>query len=95
MWRLERRADPMRKVAFRPHPLAILDTGNHWVSRPGDVCAGVSLLHPPWRSREQLVGKLRQGAAAIAAVERTVDWADTGNAMAPTLTTSWSGSGET
>ncbi|WP_310529237.1 glycosyltransferase family 2 protein, partial [Nocardioides sp.] len=36
-WRVERRPDPMRKVAFRPHPLAILDTGNHWVSRPGDV----------------------------------------------------------
>jgi hypothetical protein len=73
-WRVERDADPMRKVAFRPHRLAILDTGNHWVSRPGDVCTGLALLHLPWRSREQLVGKLRQGAAAIAAVDGAVDW---------------------
>lgn len=73
-WRVERNADPMRKVAFRPHLLATLDTGNHWVSRPGDVCTGLALLHLPWRSREQLAAKLRQGAAAIAAVDGDVDW---------------------
>lgn len=73
-WRVERMPDPMRKVAFRPHLLAILDTGNHWVSRPGDVCTGLTLLHLPWRSREQLIRKLRQGAAAIAAVDGSVDW---------------------
>lgn len=74
VWRVERLPDPMRKVAFRPHPLAILDTGNHWVSRPGEVCTGIALVHVPWRSREQLAGKLHQGAAAIAAVEGSVDW---------------------
>ena len=74
VWRVEVDADPMRKVAFRPHPLAILDTGNHWVSRPGPVCTGISLVHLPWRSREQLAGKLRQGASAIAAVDGPVDW---------------------
>jgi hypothetical protein len=73
-WRVECEPDLMRKVAFRPHPLALLDTGNHWVSRPGDVCTGLTLLHLPWRSREQLAGKLRQGAAAIAAVDGPVDW---------------------
>jgi hypothetical protein len=74
VWRVETHPDPMRKVAFRPHPLAILDTGNHWVSRPGSVCGGISLLHLPWRSPEQLSAKLRQGAAAIAAVDGAVDW---------------------
>lgn len=74
VWRVEVEADPMRKVAFRPHPLAILDTGNHWVSRPGRVCTGVTLVHLPWRSPEQLARKLRQGAAAIEAVEGAVDW---------------------
>ena len=74
VWRVEIRPDPMRKVAFRPHPLAILDTGNHWVSRPGPVCTGLRVLHLPWRSEQQLAGKLRQGAAAIAAVEGSVDW---------------------
>lgn len=74
IWRMELGPDPMRKVAFRPHRLAILDTGNHWVSRPGEVCTGLGLLHLPWRSEEQLTGKLRQGAAAIAAVDGEVDW---------------------
>lgn len=74
LWRVEVDADPMRKVAFRPHPLAILDTGNHWVSRPGPVCSGIALVHLPWRSPEQLARKLRQGAAAIAAVGASVDW---------------------
>ena len=64
VWRVERRPDPMRKVAFRPHPLAILDTGNHWVYRPGEVCGGVSLVHLPWRSLGQLTDKLRQGDVA-------------------------------
>jgi hypothetical protein len=73
-WRVERQPDLLRKVAFRPHPLAILDTGNHWVSRPGDLCTSLGLLHLPWRSEEQLSGKLRQGAAAIAAMDTEVDW---------------------
>lgn len=73
-WRVERDPDPMRKVVFRPHPLALLETGNHWVSRPGAICTRLTLLHLPWRSREQLASKLRQGAAAIAAVDGPVDW---------------------
>jgi hypothetical protein len=73
-WRVEQQPDLLRKVAFRPHRLAILDTGNHWVSRPGDLCTSLGLLHLPWRSQEQLVSKLRQGAAAIAAMDTDVDW---------------------
>ena len=75
-WRLERNADALRKVAFRPHPLATLNPGNHSVTRPGLICTGIALLHLPWRSPEQLAGKLRQGAAAIAAMKERPGWGD-------------------
>ena len=65
-WRVDLRRHELRKVAFRPHRLALLQTGNHWVSRAGAVDTGFRVAHVPWRSEEQLRRKLRQGAAAIA-----------------------------
>lgn len=66
--RIELQADLLCKVAYRPHPLALLTTGNHWVSRPGTMEDSLALLHLPWRSREQVAFKLRAGAAAIEAL---------------------------
>lgn len=63
-WLLELEAHAMRKVAYRPHPLALLETGSHRVTRPGAITPGLRVIHVPWRSEEQLVRKLRQGAAA-------------------------------
>ena len=65
-WLLEVEPHALRKVAYRPHPLALLETGNHRVSRPGAITTGLRVIHVPWRSEEQLVRKLRQGAAAAA-----------------------------
>lgn len=73
--RLELRRHPLTKVAFRPHPLAVLSMGNHWVSRPGGIRSGLRILHVPWRSREQFARKARVGAAALATTNATADQA--------------------
>ncbi len=54
------------KVAFRAFRGARLATGNHSVQRPGFDGEGLRILHLPWRSREQLTRKLKNGSAALA-----------------------------
>lgn len=53
------------KIAFRPGEQAILEMGNHGVSRTGETEDVLRIVHRPWRSREQIARKLRGGAAAI------------------------------
>lgn len=55
------------KVAFRSHPVALLLPGNHAVVRPGPVGGGLAILHLPWRSLDQVAGKVRTGAQALRA----------------------------
>lgn len=55
------------KVAFRYHPEAAIQMGNHDVFRPGRRDNGLSLRQVQYRSLEQLKRKLRNGAAAYAA----------------------------
>lgn len=65
------RARPIHgKVAFRAHALARLSQGNHSVDRPGrrDPGRHLYLAHLPWRSYEQFISKVDQGAKALAAV---------------------------
>lgn len=59
------RPNPMPKTAFRAHPKAIVSMGNHWVQRPGSSGNGLVIAHYPYRTREQLRKKVREGAAAI------------------------------
>lgn len=68
-FRVERAPHSLRKVAYRSSHLALLDTGNHWVSRPGWIDPGFRIAHVPWRSRDQLGRKLRQGRAAFAGID--------------------------
>lgn len=53
------------KVALRTDPMAWLGMGNHWGLSPGLTTDGLRVAHLPWRSRDQLARKLRQGAAAL------------------------------
>ena len=55
------------KVAFRAFPLAQLSLGNHHVRRPGRRGTGLEIRHFPVRSLQQYAGKMRTGAAALAA----------------------------
>lgn len=57
------------KTALRTHPLAWLSMGNHHGLRPGLTAGGLYIAHLPWRSEEQFVRKVRQGAAALAAAK--------------------------
>ncbi|MBN1461296.1 MAG: glycosyltransferase family 2 protein [Armatimonadetes bacterium] len=52
------------KVAYRAHRLAHVGPGNHIVSRSGKTSLGLYIAHVPWRSKEQLIRKARQGALA-------------------------------
>ncbi|MFM7685162.1 MAG: glycosyltransferase family 2 protein [Actinomycetota bacterium] len=62
----------MGKVAFRAHRLAFLEAGNHSVRHPTGEAVESELFirHVPFRSTEQVVRKVRQGAAASIAAAR-------------------------
>lgn len=57
------------KTALRAHPMAWLSMGNHEGLRPGMTGGGLFIAHLPWRSEEQFVRKVRQGAEALAAAK--------------------------
>ena len=68
-FRLFLQPSPHQKVAFRPHPYAMLAMGNHDVARSGRRSTALTVLHLPWRSRNQVVRKATRGVAALDAGE--------------------------
>jgi hypothetical protein len=64
-WRLMTGPHQLRKVAFRSHRHAVLDYGNHHVSRPGPSADGLRVVHVPWRSYDQFRTKGLQGSQAL------------------------------
>lgn len=62
----------MGKVAFRAHRLAFVEAGNHAVRHPAGpaVKSDLFIRHVPFRTPEQVVRKVRQGAAASIAAAR-------------------------
>lgn len=60
--------NPMPKTAFRAHAKAIVSMGNHWVNRPGTNGDGLVIAHYPYRSKDQLQKKVREGSVAINAL---------------------------
>ncbi|MDP5227727.1 MULTISPECIES: glycosyltransferase family 2 protein [Arthrobacter] len=53
------------KSAFRPYPGFHIETGNHFVDRPGREAGGITVLHFPWRSRSQIRAKSQTGRLAL------------------------------
>lgn len=72
-WKIDstRHFDP--KVAFRSQRGVVLQMGNHSVSRTGVIGDRLRILHKPWRSKEQFLQKIRQGAAALEASDLPPD----------------------
>lgn len=68
-----RRQAPQKlaKVAYRWHPNIECHMGNHDVTRPGVKVAGLNYRHFQYRSYEQMVRKVRQGAAAMGDLNET------------------------
>lgn len=71
-----RRVDklPLHKMAGRAAPGMVIEQGNHHVRFDGGATAaaarrGLVVRHFPYRSAEQLIRKVRNGAAAYAATE--------------------------
>lgn len=61
---LDTTPNPLGKVAFRSHPLALLEIGNHGVARVGTWARdGLAVAHARYRSQEQVARKFRQGGA--------------------------------
>lgn len=54
------------KVAFRAHPLARLERGNHAVTRVGSTGRSLRIAHAIYRGPTQVMRKVRQGTAAAA-----------------------------
>ena len=52
------------KVAFRSHPLARVERGNHAVSRVGRASASLYIAHAIYRGPRQVMRKVRQGTQA-------------------------------
>lgn len=70
------------KVAFRSHPLARVDRGNHAVSRVGQVGSSLYIAHAIYRGPGQVMRKVRQGTHAASLTgddiaELTPHWAST------------------
>jgi hypothetical protein len=68
----QRRIGPQRlgKVAYRFHPAATLDFGNHFVfDHPGSTGRGLQYRHFQYRSFEQMARKVRQGKDAYDATD--------------------------
>lgn len=55
----------VKKVAFKAHRFASLCMGCNEVYRGVPRTDGIVVLHLPWRSKEQLLQKVRQGKAAV------------------------------
>lgn len=67
-------AAPLRKIAVRAVEGVVIDQGNHSASIPGErhpktVTNAIEVRHFPYRSVEQFVRKIRNGAAAYAATD--------------------------
>jgi hypothetical protein len=66
-------AKPLRKVACRPKPDLRIDQGNHFAvfdgAYPLTVTRGLEVRHYPYRTADQFLRKIRNGAAAYAAAE--------------------------
>lgn len=57
---------PVGKVAFRTARLLKVAEGNLDVTRRGRRTDGLTIAHYPWRTFEQMVGKVRHGRLAMA-----------------------------
>src|SRR5690606_6750737 len=67
-------AAPLRKVACRRHPDLVIHQGNHSATFPGvrhplTITGELEVRHFPYRSPEQFISKIRNGAAAYAATD--------------------------
>jgi glycosyltransferase involved in cell wall biosynthesis len=73
-WR-QRSHGQLPKVACRLRPGLEIHQGNHSAYAPGGGLkgSGLSIRHFPWRSEDQFVRKIRNGAAAYAATNLPAD----------------------
>lgn len=67
-WR-EPHPESLAVVAFRYHPDAVVEEGNHGVARPGIRATGLKVRHLQYRSFEQFCRKLRNGRLALEATD--------------------------
>lgn len=65
VFRLDTTPSAQPKVAYRTHRMAAVGMGSHGVERAGERWTGLVVAHLPWRSREQLERKARQGTGAL------------------------------
>lgn len=65
-WLIDTQAHHDVKVAFKPTKHSIVQMGNHAVLRSGvPELEKLMIIHRPWRSLEQFIRKIRQGARSL------------------------------
>lgn len=65
-WTVDTSPHPDGKVCFKPDGVRVLAMGNHQIiGLPFPTPGEVNILHRPWRSYEQFVRKVRQGAQSL------------------------------
>lgn len=83
-WR-RRQPAPLQKVAVRPYPRVTIHQGNHGADFGATVPGLLAVHHFPYRSVEQFVSKVRNGAAAYTATDLPEDagkhWRDYGRLL--------------
>lgn len=83
-WR-RRQPAPLEKVAVRPYPRVTIHQGNHGADFGATIPGLLVVHHFPYRSVEQFVSKVRNGAAAYAATDLPEDagkhWRDYGRLL--------------
>lgn len=75
----------LAKVAVRPYPRVTIHQGNHGADHGATIAGLLVVRHYPYRSAEQFVSKVRNGAAAYAATDLPDDvgqhWRDYGRLL--------------
>ncbi|QXT62961.1 glycosyltransferase family 2 protein [Tessaracoccus palaemonis] len=92
--RVNREADrTLSKQCARTFPGLWIGMGNHWIAIPGLLEDGLRVLHLPWRSFQQYVGKVSVGAAALADARRPEEigshWRDQASLQRDELRQRW------
>lgn len=92
-WVIDSLPHPDGKISFKKRKNFVVSMGNHEVITAGTKDSGLYIIHRPWRSKSQLINKLRQGYEALALTDidetKGYHWRANGSASEDELYLIW------